>query len=81
MPKDQRIEVNNNESHWVGNNRLKVIDKTETAIIGGSVLLQFRQMISLAGGDKTIQTVQNLRLAAGDSIILSCGKTILQNDQ
>lgn len=32
--KDQRIEVNNNESHWVGNNRLKVIDKTETAIIG-----------------------------------------------
>ncbi|MCZ5723492.1 hypothetical protein O5282_12920 [Escherichia coli] len=36
MPrKDQRIEVNNNESRWVGNNRLaKVIDKTETAIIG-----------------------------------------------
>ena len=77
--KDQRIEVNNNESHWVGNNRLKVIDKTETAIIGEERSLTVQtDDISLAGGDKTIQTVQNLRLAAGDSIILSCGKTILQ---
>ncbi|EFI2991547.1 type VI secretion system tip protein VgrG [Escherichia coli] len=77
--KDQRIEVNNNESHWVGNNRLKVIDKTETAIIGEKRSLTVQtDDISLAGGDKTIQTVQNLRLAAGDSIILSCGKTILQ---
>ncbi|HGT4826707.1 TPA: type VI secretion system Vgr family protein [Escherichia coli] len=77
--KDQRIEVNNNESHWVGNNRLKVIDKTETAIIGEKRSLTVQtDDISLAGGDKTIQTVQNLRLAAGDSIILSYGKTILQ---
>ena len=77
--KDQRIEVNNNESHWVGNNRLKVIDKTETAIIGEKRSLTVQtDDISLAGGDKTIQTVQNLRLAAGDSIILSCGETILQ---
>ncbi|WP_174491729.1 type VI secretion system Vgr family protein [Escherichia coli] len=77
--KDQQIEVNNNESHWVGNNRLKVIDKTETAIIGEKRSLTVQtDDISLAGGDKTIQTVQNLRLAAGDSIILSCGKTILQ---
>ncbi|GCI15318.1 type VI secretion protein Vgr [Escherichia coli] len=77
--KDQRVEVNNNESHWVGNNRLKVIDKTETAIIGEKRSLTVQtDDISLAGGDKTIQTVQNLRLAAGDSIILSCGKTILQ---
>ncbi|ELO3146531.1 type VI secretion system tip protein VgrG [Escherichia coli] len=77
--KDQRIEVNNNESHWVRNNRLKVIDKTETAIIGEKRSLTVQtDDISLAGGDKTIQTVQNLRLAAGDSIILSCGKTILQ---
>ncbi|MBY7471287.1 type VI secretion system tip protein VgrG [Escherichia marmotae] len=77
--KDQRIEVNNNESHWVGNNRLKVIDKTETAIIGEKRSLTVQtDDISLAGGDKTIQTVQNLRLAAGDSIIFSCGETILQ---
>ncbi|WP_105224557.1 MULTISPECIES: type VI secretion system Vgr family protein [unclassified Escherichia] len=77
--KDQRIEVNNNESHWVGNNRLKVIDKTETAIIGEKRSLTVQtDDISLAGGDKTIQTVQNLHLAAGDSIILSCGETILQ---
>ncbi|EKK7279181.1 type VI secretion system tip protein VgrG, partial [Escherichia coli] len=77
--KDQRIEVNNNESHWVGNNRLKVIDKTETAIIGEkrSLTVQMDDT-SLAGQNKTIQVVQNLRLAAGDSIILSCGKTILQ---
>ena len=77
--KDQRIEVNNNESHWVGNNRLKVIDKTETAIIGEkrSLTVQMDDT-SLAGQNNTIQAVQNLRLAAGDSIILSCGKTILQ---
>ncbi|HAH9367473.1 TPA: type VI secretion system tip protein VgrG [Escherichia coli] len=77
--KDQRIEVNNNESHWVGNNRLKVIDKTETAIIGEerSLTVQMDDT-SLAGQNKTIQAVQNLRLVAGDSIILSCGKTILQ---
>lgn len=77
--KDQRIEVNNNESHWVGNNRLKVIDKTETAIIGEerSLTIQMDDT-SLAGQNKTIQAVQNLRLAAGDSIILSCGNTILQ---
>ncbi|HBA8168599.1 TPA: type VI secretion system tip protein VgrG, partial [Escherichia coli] len=70
--KDQRIEVNNNESHWVGNNRLKVIDKTETAIIGEkrSLTVQMDDT-SLAGQNKTIQAVQNLRLAAGDSIILS----------
>lgn len=77
--KDQRIEVNNNESHWVGNNRLKVIDKTETAIIGEECSLTVQMDdTSLAGQNKTIQAVQNLRLAAGDSIILSCGKTILQ---
>ncbi|MCV5768435.1 type VI secretion system tip protein VgrG, partial [Escherichia coli] len=65
--------------HCVGNNRLKVIDKTETAIIGEKRSLTVQTAdISLAGGDKTIQTVQNLRLAAGDSILLSCGKTILQ---
>ena len=77
--KDQRIELNNNESHWVGNNRLKVIDKTETAIIGEerSLTVQMDDT-SLAGQNKTIQAVQNLRLAAGDSIILSCGNTILQ---
>ncbi|EIV8815974.1 type VI secretion system Vgr family protein [Escherichia coli] len=77
--KDQRIEVNNNESHWVGNNRLKVIDKTETAIIGEerSLTVQMDDT-SLAGQNKTIQAVQNLRLAAGDSMILSCGNTILQ---
>ncbi|MGM6675651.1 type VI secretion system tip protein TssI/VgrG [Escherichia coli] len=77
--KDQRIEVNNNESHRVGNNRLKVIDKTETAIIGEerSLTVQMDDT-SLAGQNKTIQAVQNLRLAAGDSIILSCGNTILQ---
>ncbi|EMO7714713.1 type VI secretion system tip protein VgrG [Escherichia coli] len=77
--KDQRIEVNNNESHWVGNNRLKVIDKIETAIIGEerSLTVQMDDT-SLAGQNKTIQAVQNLRLAAGDSIILSCGNTILQ---
>ena len=77
--KDQRIEVNNNESHWVGNNRLKVIDKTETARIGEerSLTVQMDDT-SLAGQNKTIQAVQNLRLAAGDSIILSCGNTILQ---
>ncbi|HGC2302768.1 TPA: type VI secretion system Vgr family protein [Escherichia coli] len=77
--KDQRIEVNNNESHWVGNNRLKVIDKTETAIIGEerSLTVQMDDT-SLAGQNKTIQAVQNLRLAAADSIILSCGNTILQ---
>ncbi|EFN7610419.1 type VI secretion system tip protein VgrG, partial [Escherichia coli] len=72
--KDQRIEVNNNESHWVGNNRLKVIDKTETAIIGENRSLTVQMDdTSLAGQNKTIQAVQNLRLAAGDSIILSCG--------
>ena len=77
--KDQRIEVNNNESHWVGNNRLKVIDKTETAIIGEKRSLTVQtDYTSLAGRNKTIQAVQNLRLAAGDSIILSCGETILQ---
>ncbi|EHH5089104.1 type VI secretion system tip protein VgrG, partial [Escherichia coli] len=77
--KDQRIEVNNNESHWVGNNRLKVIDKTETAIIGEKRSLTVQtDDTSLAGRNKTIQAVQNLRLAAGDSIILSCGETILQ---
>ncbi|EFI4024205.1 TPA: type VI secretion system tip protein VgrG [Escherichia coli] len=77
--KDQRIEVNNNESHWVGNNRLKVIDKTETAIIGEKRSLTVQtDDTSLAGRNKTIQALQNLRLAAGDSIILSCGETILQ---
>lgn len=63
----------------MGNNRLKVIDKTETAIIGEerSLTVQMDDT-SLAGQNKTIQAVQNLRLAAGDSIILSCGNTILQ---
>lgn len=63
----------------MGNNRLKVIDKTETAIIGEerSLTVQMDDT-SLAGQNKTIQAVQNLRLAAGDSMILSCGNTILQ---
>ena len=63
----------------MGNNRLKVIDKTETAIIGEKRSLTVQtDDTSLTGRNKTIQAVQNLRLAAGDSIILSCGETILQ---
>ncbi|MGK7420296.1 type VI secretion system Vgr family protein, partial [Salmonella enterica] len=76
--KDQRIEVNNNESHWVGNNRVKVIDQSEIATIGAvrDHKVQYDDT-SLAGGNKTIQTVKELYLAAGDSITLSCGDTVL----
>ncbi|EAS1952673.1 type VI secretion system tip protein VgrG [Salmonella enterica] len=76
--KDQRIEVNNNESHWVGNNRVKVIDQSEIATIGAvrDHKVQYDDT-SLAGGNKTIQTVKELYLAAGDSSTLSCGDTVL----
>ena len=66
----------------MGNNRLKVIDKTETAIIGEERSLQFRRMIPPCRTKiKRFQAVQNLRLAAGDSIILSCGEHYPANDQ
>ena len=76
--KDQRIEVNDSESHWVGNNRVKTIDQNEIVKVGASrnYSVQFDDT-SLVGQDKTVQVVNNLRLAAGDSITLTCGKSAL----
>lgn len=78
VEKDQCIEVNNNESYWVGNNWVKVIDQLEIVIIG--VVCDYKVQyddIFLVGGNKIIQMVKELYLVVGDFIILSCGDIVL----
>ncbi|MDK2127096.1 type VI secretion system Vgr family protein, partial [Parachitinimonas caeni] len=50
--KDQRIEVEHDESHWVGNDRRKTIDRDETTIV-------HRHRTETVDGNETITVHQN----------------------
>ena len=85
--KDQRIEVNNDESHSVGNNRAKTIAKDETISIGQNQTTTIANDCTravkvndtvLIGGKKTTSVSTEYLIEAGESIRLSCGETVLE---
>lgn len=85
--KDQRIEVNNDESHWVGNDRSKTIDHNETIRVANDRTASIGHDCSRAvkndeqvtvGKNKTTMVGENLNITAGKSIRLSCGQTALE---
>lgn len=85
--KDQRIEVNNDESHWIGNDRSKTIDHNETIRVANDRTASIGHDCSRAvkndeqvtvGKNKTTMVGENLNITAGKSIRLSCGQTALE---
>ena len=85
--KDQRIEVNNDESHWIGNDRSKTIDHNETIRVANDRTASIGHDCSRAvkndeqvtvGKNKTTMVGENLIITAGKSIRLSCGQTALE---
>lgn len=85
--KDQRIEVNNDESHSVGNNRTKSIGNDEvisvgnnrTTLISNDCLRAIKANDTvLIGENKSTSVSNDFVIAAGTTIRLSCGKTVLE---
>ncbi|MCX8753730.1 type VI secretion system Vgr family protein [Snodgrassella sp. B3837] len=85
--KDQRIEVNNDESHSVANNRTKSIGNDEvisvgndrTTLISNDCLRAVKANDTvLIGENKSTSVSNDFVLAAGTTIRLSCGKTVLE---
>lgn len=84
--KDQRIEVNNDESHWVGNDRTKTIDHDETINVGNNRTTRISNNCERAvkendtlnvGANKTTNVGTKYTISAGNEIRLSCGDTAL----
>jgi type VI secretion system secreted protein VgrG len=85
--KDQRIEVNNDESHWVGNDRTKTIDHDEKINVGHDRTTLISNDCTravkvndtvLIGGKKSTSVSTKYVIAAGEKIRLSCGQTVLE---
>ncbi|PIT11060.1 type VI secretion protein Vgr [Snodgrassella alvi] len=85
--KDQRIEVNNDESHWVGNDRTKTIDHDEKINVGHDRTTLISNDCTravkvndkvLIGGMKSTSVSTEYVIAAGEKIRLSCGQTVLE---
>ncbi|WP_239366658.1 type VI secretion system Vgr family protein [Snodgrassella communis] len=85
--KDQRIEVNNDESHWVGNDRTKTIDHDEKINVGHDRTTLISNDCTravkvndtvLIGGMKSTSVSKEYVIAAGEKIRLSCGQTVLE---
>ncbi|PIT58796.1 type VI secretion system Vgr family protein [Snodgrassella alvi] len=85
--KDQRIEVNNDESHWVGHDRTKTIDHDEKINVGHDRTTLISNDCTravkvndtvLIGGKKSTSVSTKYVIAAGEKIRLSCGQTVLE---
>lgn len=66
--KDQRIEVENNESHWVGNDRSKTIDHDETVHVkhDRSETVDHNETITIHN-DRTERVDHNEKISIGDN--------------
>ena len=69
--KDQRIEVNNNETHWVGNDcSISICHNRDTAVKVDDV--------EAVGNNKTFRIGNEYIITAGTKIRLSCGETVIE---
>ena len=84
--KDQRIEVNNDESHSVGNNRTKTIAKDETISIGQNQTTTIDKNCTRIVNatdtvavkmDKNTSVGTTYHISAKQEITLVCGETSL----
>ena len=77
--RNQDIEVENDESHWVGHNRNKVVDFSEVATIGEDRIRAVkRDDILLVGSTKTDSISRSYLIEVGENLRLVCGKSILE---
>lgn len=77
--KDQAIEVEHDETHWVGNNRSKVVDQNERATIGANRVRGVKlNDVLLVGGAKTDSVSTGYLMEAGEQIRLVCGDSVLE---
>lgn len=75
--KNQDIEVENDETHWVGHDRTKTIDNDETSLIGNDRHEE-------VGNDESIQVGNDRRVDIGNNESLSIGNdrsTTIGNDE
>ncbi len=77
--RNQDIEVENDESHWVGNNRTKVVDHTETVTIGvDRIRAVAHDDLLLVGNTKTDAISRSYLIEVGENLRLVCGKSVLE---
>ncbi|WNW12475.1 type VI secretion system tip protein VgrG [Pseudomonas sp. DTU_2021_1001937_2_SI_NGA_ILE_001] len=77
--RNQDIEVENDESHWVGHNRTKVVDHTETVTIGvNRVRAVKHDDVLLVGAAKSDSISRSYLIEVGENLRLVCGKSVLE---
>ena len=77
--RNQDIAVESDESHWVGRDRRKNIDRNETVRIGEDRLRAVqRNDALLVGGTKSDSISTQYLVEAGSQIRLVCGKSVLE---
>ncbi|WP_226503950.1 type VI secretion system tip protein VgrG [Pseudomonas sp. MWU16-30317] len=77
--KNQDIEVENDETHWVGHNRTKRVDFTERVTIGEDRTRAVRRNDTLLVGGAKHDSVSSIYLVeAGKQLRFVCGASVLE---
>ena len=77
--RNQDIEVENDETHWVGNNRIKTVDFTELVTIGEDRTRGVKRDDKLlVGGAKRDSISTNYLIEVGQNLRLVCGESVLE---
>lgn len=79
--KNQDIEVENDETHWVGRDRMKTIDRHETVRVKGNVGAAYSLntgglMNVVVGAAYNEQIAKSRSISAGDNIKITASKTL-----
>ncbi|WOE79519.1 type VI secretion system tip protein VgrG [Pseudomonas protegens] len=77
--RNQDIVVEVNESHSVGNDRVKSIGRDETVTIGSARLRAVKELdVLVVGGKKTDSISQSYIIEVGENLRLVCGESVLE---
>ncbi len=72
--KNQDIEVENDETHWVGHDRTQTVDHNEAITVGWAQSLTVGKARSVSvGADDSLKVGKNLVIEAGDSVTIKTG--------
>ncbi len=77
--RNQDIEVENDETHWVGHNRTKTVDFSEVATIGENRVRAVRHNdVLMVGATKKDSISVSYLIEVGENLRLVCGESVLE---
>ncbi|WP_287812782.1 type VI secretion system tip protein VgrG [Pseudomonas sp.] len=77
--RNQDIEVENDETHWVGHNRTKTVDFSEVATIGENRVRAVKDNdVLMVGATKKDSISVSYLIEVGENLRLVCGESVLE---